>query len=123
MTETSKELDKARERVKELEEKLEDETREERIKRRLPLRKLTERAHELFCQYNHTDGCSWGYEEDKKDQNITWESSTHKFWLDKIEDAMKVYKITPEQLIEIFDVVEKLKEYPYWKQLIFHFRS
>jgi DNA-binding protein H-NS len=123
MTETSNELDKAREKVKELEEKLAEELREERTQRRLPLRKLAERAHELFCQYNHTDGCAWGYEEDKKDPNITWETFSHKYWLEKIEEAMKTYKITPEQLNHIFDVVEKLKEYPYWKQLIFHFRS
>lgn len=28
-----------------------------------PLKGLAKRAHDLLCPYNHTDGCSWRYEE------------------------------------------------------------
>lgn len=34
--------------------------------------------HEFNCYYNHTDGCSWGYEEDRSDP---WLGDAHKRWL------------------------------------------
>lgn len=34
--------------------------------------------HEFNCYYNHTDGCSWGYEEDRPDP---WLGDAHKRWL------------------------------------------
>lgn len=43
-----------------------------------PLKKLAARAHDALCQYNHTDGCSWGYEEGAPDP---WRCDAHTRWL------------------------------------------
>jgi hypothetical protein len=42
-----------------------------------PDQQLAETLHARLCRWNHTDGCSWGYE--------TWQElgSTKKDWLDK----------------------------------------
>ena len=78
-----KELVTARQRVKAIESDIEDEEKEEKIKRQKPLRKIAEKAHGLFCQWNHTDGCGWGYE------GNNWDGHAHQRWLKKIENTIK----------------------------------
>lgn len=53
------ELEKLRKQRKELNEKIE---KLEKIAND-PTRILAERLHGSFCHWNHTDGCSWYYEQ------------------------------------------------------------
>jgi len=43
-----------------------------------PMKDTAQRAHDLLCPYNHTDGCSWGYE------NGHWQGDAHSRWLRRI---------------------------------------
>jgi len=49
---------------KQLEEELKCREKEEARLAALPVEKrLAEKLHDLLCHWNHTDGCSWGYED------------------------------------------------------------
>lgn len=52
-----------------------------------PLAKLAIRLHDVFCGYNHTDGCAWGYEarNDKHD----WSGQAHRRWMERTELVIK----------------------------------
>ncbi len=61
--------------------------------------KLAELLHERFCRYNHTDGCSWGYEcgSSHPARHDPWEFGfAHKEWLGKarlfLDTAGKIQK-------------------------------
>jgi hypothetical protein len=53
----------------------------EALEKEEPLCKLARELHENFCQWNHTDGCSWHYE--VKNGNHMWTEWAHAKWLDK----------------------------------------
>ena len=72
----AKELREASEKI----EKIKAKQEEESLK---PLRDIAEKMHDCLCPYNHTDGCSWGYEGDN------WNSYAHKEWLDKVKKLVK----------------------------------
>jgi hypothetical protein len=73
-----------------------------------PLKDTAARAHDLLCPYNHTDGCSWGYE------NGSWKSSEHSRWLRKIDalvngDSYTPAKATLAQINIVLDAIADLK--------------
>ena len=71
---------------------------------------LVERAHTLFCIYTHTDGCGWGYENNKKEP---WTGFAHARWLKHFETIIKEKDITIEEIGKFLDECESLKEkYP-----------
>jgi hypothetical protein len=82
MKTTGDRLALARKEVQELEEQLVAEGRSAKEQRQTSLRDVADEAHGLLCAYNHTDGCSWGYEGDKPD---AWKGWAHQRWLDKVE--------------------------------------
>lgn len=59
--------------------------------------RLANFLHNKFCNSNHVDGCSWFYEEDGL--NINWEGYTHKKYLTKAENILKV--ISFEQAVNV----------------------
>lgn len=76
-----------------------------------PLKALATRAHDLLCPFNHTDGCSWGYEEGSTDQ---WQGSAHNRWLTKIDrlvtgGSYERPTATAEEITLVLDAVEGLK--------------
>jgi len=88
-----------------------------------PLRPIAEAAHSLFCNYNHTDGCGWGYEtssyrlpseEDLTDaevKEITWGKQAHVRWLDKVDDYLKENSaLSPSNLLAILCKFQGLKD-------------
>ncbi|WP_421578624.1 hypothetical protein [Shinella sp. M31] len=92
-------------------EALEDAKAAEAAERMEPLKALAERAHSCLCQWNHTDGCSWGYEEGAKDP---WACDAHTRWLrhyDKIinGDRYSKPKATLEEVETILHAVEAIK--------------
>lgn len=99
---------RAEKHLRDLREKKEAAEADEIAKRQEPLRALAERAHDLCCTYNHTDGCGWGYEKD------SWSGSSHKRWLNKMENLFsdKGTYNTPaaEQIAKILDLVEQMRE-------------
>lgn len=44
--------------------------------------RLAVELHEFLCHWNHTDGCSWGYEKD-------WTGYAHKQYLEKAQTVLK----------------------------------
>jgi len=76
-----------------------------------PLKALAERAHDLLCPYNHTDGCSWGYETGSTGE---WQGSAHNRWLTKIDKLVtggpyEKPTATVEEITLVLDAVEGLK--------------
>lgn len=49
--------------------------------------KLAILLHDHFCEFNHTDGCSWGYE--CKGGYHEWESPRHKSWLIRAREVIE----------------------------------
>lgn len=85
--------------------------RAEFLSRRDPLKPLVERAHRALGQWNHTDGCAWGYEESAADP---WTCSTHYQWLvhyDKIIHGgpYDPSKATLKEIEAIVSAIEALK--------------
>ena len=73
-----------------------------------PLKATAERAHDLLCPYNHTDGCSWGYE------NGSWQSDAHSRWLRRIDvlvngNSYDKPKATLSEINLVLDAVADLK--------------
>jgi hypothetical protein len=92
---------KARERLDVIE-------RKEAAERLEPLKATAARAHDLLCPYNHTDGCSWGYEGD------SWSGDAHSRWLRKIDGLAnggpyEKPKATLAEINLVLDAVEDLK--------------
>jgi hypothetical protein len=76
-----------------------------------PLKALVSRAHDCLCQWNHTDGCAWGYEEGSKDP---WACEAHSRWLryyDKLinGDRYDKPKATLDEVETIIGAVEEIK--------------
>lgn len=90
---------------------LEEAKAAEAAERMEPLKALTIRAHDCLCQWNHTDGCSWGYEESAKDP---WACDAHSRWLRYYDtlingDSYSKPKATLEEIEVIIGAVEQIK--------------
>ena len=95
--------------TKKIADKLEAIRRDEEEKSLVPLRDAARRAHDLLCPFNHTDGCSWGYEGD------SWRGAEHVNWLRKVNrlvngDSVTRGRFTIDQINVTLDAVEKLKK-------------
>jgi len=107
MSTTRQKLEDLRKQEEILTKQLEEEEREEKNKRQLKVRPVAELAHSLFCGYNHTDGCGWGYEENSKDPEITWGGWSHQHWLDKVEKIAKEHReISMEEIHETLKAIQ-----------------
>ena len=90
-------------------ERLEALKKKEEAERLEPLKETAKRMHDLLCPYNHTDGCSFGYEGDN------WRGSSHNEWLRKVEllvvgDSYTKPKTTLGEIKIILDAVEGIKK-------------
>jgi hypothetical protein len=103
---------RAETRLRELRGKLEAAEAAKLDAERDVLKPLAIRAHDLLCQYNHTDGCGWGYESQGGQHN--WQSHAHIRWLEKVVQWTDTPKfgdrLTPEKLGEILDIIEQGKK-------------
>lgn len=90
-------------------EKLDRLRKADEAERLKPLRETTERAHDLLCPYNHTDGCSWGYEADNED---AWFCDAHSRWLRNIDRLVNggVYDKAITNLAQINIVLDAIEE-------------
>src|ERR1700691_2946327 len=72
--------------------------------RREPLKKLVERAHGCLCPYNHTDGCSWYYENN-------WEGYAHNRWLRKYDAIIngEIHDNPISSLEDITTIIETIE--------------
>ena len=112
MTEEKKMLEAqlrdAQDVAKKLSKRLDAMNKKEAAEKLAPLRTTAERAHDLLCPYNHTDGCSWGYE------NGSWESDAHSRWLRRIDmlvngDSYNRPKATLAEINIVLDAVAEIK--------------
>jgi uncharacterized circularly permuted ATP-grasp superfamily protein len=104
--------EKARQRYLKLKEEVDELEKKELDKRTERIKPLVERAHKLMCQYNHTDGCGWSYEDDAKNP---WLSSMHARWLDKFDklingDRYNNPEFSIEELEIFLDALEVFKK-------------
>lgn len=80
--------------IKEMEEQLKElkkkEKEEEEKKKNQPEYLLAQKLHHILCTANHTDGCSWFYEESDFD---SWERTTHKQYLKLAKELLTMEKI------------------------------
>lgn len=99
---------RAEEHLRGLKDKKDIATQEERKRRQEPYRNLAEKAHDLLCPYNHTDGCGWGYEKD------SWGGHAHRRWLDSIEALLSGEEtfrpVKEEELDKLLDHVAQMKQ-------------
>lgn len=67
-----------------------------------PEQRLAEALHSMQCHQNHTDMCSWGYE----DWSHTGEYSAHGRYLEKAKKVMALLPTyTPDQILEIAEAL------------------
>lgn len=92
-----KEFDAARADTRKRQEALEKAKWEAERQRREKFKDLASFAHETFCPYNHTDGCSWGYEESAKDP---WSCDAHVRWLTHVDRLINGSYGTPPVVTE-----------------------
>jgi hypothetical protein len=66
-----------------------------------PVHKLAEELHKKLCHWNHTDGCSWGYEHNYGSADYRF---GHEYAHDQyLEKAQKIAAVTdPEVAIQVF---------------------
>jgi hypothetical protein len=70
--------------------------------------KMTEVAtvlHECLCAYNHTDGCSWGYE---GESNNKWLSYAHASWLEKAQKLADEFGA--EEVLKMVNMINDMKK-------------
>ena len=101
-------LEDAQKAARAMQDRLDVIRRKEESEKLEPLKAAAERAHELLCPYNHTDGCSWGYEGD------SWQSMAHSQWLRKMDTLVNggpydKPKATLEEINTILDAIAGLK--------------
>lgn len=118
---TKEELFEAKKRVEALEQQLCAEEDAATQARQKPLRALAARAHALLCQYNHTDGCGWGYE--GEDGDAIWSQQNrygaHARWLKSTENVLKECHLTLEQLDELLTALDTVRlVQPQWFRII-----
>lgn len=109
--ELEREAEDARKRADKARAELEAAREQQAAERRAPLRALVVRAHNCLCQWNHTDGCGWGYEESSPDP---WKGDAHHRWLnhyDRLLNGSSYEKpaATLEEVETIIGMVETLK--------------
>lgn len=64
--------------------------------------------HETFCNHNHTDGCSWGYE--FENDKPRWASWAHAEYLKKARTVLHRLGDKYKSTAEIQAVIESAKE-------------
>jgi len=109
---------KARDAARKADEAVKLARRQADLDSRRVLRPLAQRAHDAFCRWNHTDGCSWGYEcdgyrghQNRPTEDEVWSYDTHARWLDRVAEAVK--RVPADKLIAILTAYEGMKrEHP-----------
>lgn len=108
MNDLEEKIKEQRRALQKLEDDLENQRRKEAEERTEPLKTLVERAHACLCQWNHTDGCGWGYE------GNNWEAWSHARWLEHYDRLINGDRYTPAKasladVETIISAVEELK--------------
>lgn len=95
----------ATENVSRLERELE-EAREalEWAKRQPPEHALAEALHDTLCHWNHTDGCSWGYEGSR--DTADWNAHAHRTYLDKARKALVAAEGDAMLVLKVLEAVK-----------------
>jgi len=98
---------------REIQKQLAEAEREDRVEQLTPFIPAAIRAHDLFCCYNHTDGCSWESEVKGHDREHDWgfdaDSSSHRRWLEDVFKTANETGMTSAQITEILDGVARVK--------------
>ena len=119
LEELKENLAKLNKRKRQLEETIEKAEEKEKNERQKPIRKIAIKVHDLFCAWNHTDGCGWFYENDAKTEDFVWQGYSHRIYLNKIEKLFQDTQISPDILDAILDDLLKIKKiYPNLMRII-----
>ena len=71
-------------------------------------KQLAESLHSLLCNWNHIDGCGWGYE--FKNKKPDWNGNAHSQYLAKARKLIGKCKergISTSEALEIFKMVKE----------------
>jgi len=107
------ELAELKKRQAAIEDEIANAAKAERELEAEPFFEVAEKAHHLFCTFNHTDGCGWGYEQDASTKwgiGTVSGYSAHRRWLEKVMNISRELNLTPEELSELLDALTKLKK-------------
>lgn len=97
--------------IRDRREAIENDARDKRLE---TIKPLVVRAHGILCSWNHTDGCSWGYEMTGDQHN--WRGWAHARWLRHWEELMlgtnerNPWRCTPDELTKTLDAIESLRK-------------
>lgn len=61
-----------------------------------PEQVLAQSLHDVWCRHNHTDGCGWMYEQDRRTGD-NWNGSAHASWLSR---ARKITARFPDATVQ-----------------------
>lgn len=75
-----------------------------------PYRELAELSHQVLCNYQHDDQCSWGYEEDCIDSNKTWNCANHDRYLKAVMKAVSLEEV-PAMLLYLQELCKQRSMY------------
>lgn len=119
LEELKENLAKLNKRKRQLEETIEKAEEKEKNERQKPIRNIAIKAHDLFCAWNHTDGCGWFYENDARNEEHVWRGDSHSHYLNQIEKLFKDKQISPAILEAILnDLLAMKKVYPQLMRII-----
>jgi hypothetical protein len=93
----------AEKQAKELRRRVEAAENAERDAKLNTIKPLVKKAHDILCRWNHTDGCSWGYENDN------WNGWAHARWLKHFDNIINPGKYSDKQPLSV-EVIDKLLE-------------
>ena len=106
---------KAEHEAQDLRERVKKYDAEVLAQRRDGLKPLVILAHDTLCRWNHTDGCSWGYEMNS-DGSHNWQGWAHARWLKHLDDLVNPYPggrdkpLSPEVIEKLIHAVRELRK-------------
>ncbi len=86
---------------------------ESRLTAAMPFMHVAVQAHDLLCQYNHTDGCGWGYETVNGQHNWGLDGqgySAHRKWLENVMEVCRELNISHQELGKALEGLALLKK-------------
>jgi hypothetical protein len=72
-------------------------------------KELARTLHDKFCDRNHIDQCSWGYEKSRENM---WEGHSHGKWLERakslMEDDLVQNLVEAGRFDELIDLIDSI---------------
>ncbi len=70
------------------------------------LKRIATHLHDAECTYNHTDGCSWLYEDRAQE---VWFSDTHQRWVETARHRVMASGVSSGEFLEALQLLDRAK--------------